>query len=272
MIDAHVHLWQLGRHDARWPTPDLGPIYRDFVPADLWRTIATTPVERVLLVQSQESECDTRWLLSLASDDPRILGVVGWTEPVAGDAPARVDALIAAGPLKGLRPMAQDRADDWYDDPALDPLLAHMARRGLVFDALVRPRHLPALARLADRHPDLAIVVDHGAKPAIGADRSAWRDAMAALADRPQVACKLSGLLTEIVGDGDPALAVPVAQELYALFGADRLVWGSDWPVLTLRGDYADWFAMALAAVPAADRAAVFGGNAARLYGCGGAA
>lgn len=267
MIDAHVHLWRPGANDCTWPGPELPTLHRDVLPDELWREIAGSGVSRVILVQSQESEADTRWLLDLALADDRIAGVIGWVDLAAADAPARIDALAACGPLLGVRPMVQHRADDWYDDPALDAGLAHLARSGLVLEALVRPPHLPALERCVRRHPDLWVVIDHAAKPAIGAANENWEDAMSMLAKLPQVACKLSGLATQVVDERPIAAAVPFIAKVVAQFGPDRLIWGSDWPVVTLRQSYRDWLELAQDAIPAVDRPAVFGGNATRIYG-----
>lgn len=168
--------------------------------------------------------------------------------------------------------MTEGCGDDWFDTPAIDSGLEALVERGLTFDALIRSRHLASLDRLAARHPELPVMIDHGAKPLIGVDREAWHSALAPLADRPNVQCKLSGLMTELAPDGGTDDLLPYIADLLALFGPDRLVWGSDWPVLNLRGAYAAWLAAARAAVPVADHAAVFGGNASRFYGLGEAA
>jgi L-fuconolactonase len=262
MIDAHVHLWRLGRNDCIWPTAGEAAIHRDVELAELVALLDANGVDQAVLVQSQESARDTDWLLEVARGSDRLAGVVGWAD--LRDA-ASVAARGADPLLVGLRPMVQGRAADWYDDPALDAGFAAMAGRGLVLDALIRPRHLPSLARLAARHPTLAIVIDHGAKPEGADGLAAWRAAIAPLAGCGNVHVKLSGLLNEV-----PEQTIPETVELLlALFGADRLVWGSDWPVLTLAGSYAGWLGMARGLIPAGDRAAVFGGNAARLYGLG---
>jgi len=253
VIDAHVHLWRIGEHGCMWPTPDLAAIHRDIELPELRALAAANGIEGVVLVQSQEDMADTDWLLSLA-DDPLVRGVVGWAD-LSGPLPGH--------PMfKGLRPMVQDRDAGWYDDPAIDAGLAAMAQRGLVLDALIRPRHLPALHRLAARHPGLTIVIDHAAKPDARA-LARWEADMRAIADGPNVACKLSGLVTE------PGLTARIEEIIAILldaFGNDRLLWGSDWPVLTLAGDYAGWLARARAAIGPAARDAVFGGNARRLY------
>ncbi|PVM82317.1 amidohydrolase family protein [Caulobacter radicis] len=264
LIDAHCHVWRIGENDCRWPTPDLPVIHRDFGLDDLR---AAGGPDGVVLVQSQPSEQDTAWLLALAAEDPLALGVVGWMDLAAPDAPARIAALARDPKLKGLRPMLQDLASDWILDPGLEPAIAAMVEAGLAFDALVRPRHLPSLLAFVRRWPDLRVVVDHGGKPAIGeGGMEPWRDDVAALAAEPGVQCKLSGLLTE-AGDCPTAEVVaPYAAHLLEVFGPERLMWGSDWPVLNLAGGYAAWRDTCEAWVPPAGRAALFGETARRFY------
>lgn len=216
-----------------------------------------------MLVQSQESARDTAWLLELAAAHAPVLGVVGWADLTD---PGSIDGLAGNPWLKGLRPMVQDKADDWLDDPALEAGLARMAERGLVLDALVRPRHLPSLERLARRHPALSIVIDHGAKPDIAHGAlDEWQAAMTALASLPNLSCKLSGLLTEARPGQETDVGL-VAAWLLDTFGAERLLWGSDWPVLNLAGTYEGWLRLARAVIPAESHGAVFGENARRIY------
>jgi L-fuconolactonase len=265
VIDAHVHLWRLGQCGCTWPTPDLEPIHRDFTLDELSEIAGAAGVDRVILVQSQEAEADTAWLLSLARDS-LIAGVVGWTDFTHGDAATTIGGLASNPRLRGLRPMIQDREDNWYDAPQLDPAFAAMTALQLVLDALVRPRHLQSLLRLAQRHPDLGIIVDHGAKPVPG-DLDAWSEQMEMLARLPNVSCKLSGLLTELPRGAPAADVQPIFDRLWNAFGAERLVWGSDWPVLMLAGDYPAWLRQCRNLVPSAHHQAVFDTNARRIYG-----
>lgn len=270
LIDAHCHVWRIGQNDHEWPTPDLPAIYRDFDLADLARAGEAVGLSGAVLVQSQPSERDTEWLLEIAGQTPLALGVVGWTDIAAPDAPQRIAALAANPRLKGLRPMVQDLADDWILDPRLEPAIAAMIEADLSFDALVRPRHLPSLLALVRRWPALRVVIDHGAKPDIRAGRlDPWRDQIAALAAEAGIVCKLSGLLTE-AGDTPTAQALaPFVAHLLELFGPERLMWGSDWPVLNLAGDYAGWRAMADSFATALDpsgRRSLFGETARRFY------
>lgn len=261
MIDAHLHLWQIGRNACTWPASDLAAIHRDFELDDARHVLTESGVEAAILVQSQEDPADTDWLLKVAQA-PEIAGVVGWADLTS---PAGVAALAAHPKLRGLRPMVQGRDADWYDDPARGAGFAAMAAHNLVLDALIRPIHLPALARLADRHPGLSIVIDHAAKPDPD-DLEPWRAGIAAAAARPNITCKLSGLLTELAPGQDAAALDPVFAHLWASFGPDRLLWGSDWPVVTLRGDYAGWLALVRCWVPAEHHHKLFDTNARRLY------
>jgi L-fuconolactonase len=271
VVDAHVHFWRIGRNDCTWPPPRLAAIHRDFLPED-WRSEAdAVGVDAAIAVQSQPSGRDTGWLLQLARGDARIAGVVGWTDLAARDAPERIAALASHPKLRGLRPMLQDLPDDdWIAQSALTPAIEAMAAHGLCFDALVKPRHLPHLLRFAERHPALRVVIDHAAKPDIAhRERDPWRAQVAALAGLPNVSCKLSGLVTEAGDAWHPDALRPYVEHLLATFGPRRLLWGSDWPVVDLAADYARWFGLAdkLAGLAAGDRAALFGGNAIRVYG-----
>ncbi|SFU90076.1 L-fuconolactonase [Methylobacterium sp. 174MFSha1.1] len=269
-IDAHHHLWRLADRAGQWPPPALAAIHRDFTLDDLAPLLAAAGIDGTVLVQTLEDEAETAAMLALAARAPVIRGVVGWTDLTAPDAPEKIARLARDPHLKGLRPMLQDHPDDaWIADPALAPAIDAMVAHGLAFDALVRPRQLGSLLTFALRHPDLRIVVDHGAKPEIGAGGTpGWREAMAALAARPNVWCKLSGLLTE-AGEGGTEAVRPYAEAILDLFGPARVLWGSDWPVLNLAGAYGDWLDACRALVPPAHHDAVFGGNAVSFYRLG---
>jgi L-fuconolactonase len=255
LIDGHVHVWRLGENGCTWPTVELPAIYRDFN-LDDYRAVLGGAIDGVVLVQSQETSEDTRWLLDLS--DPLVAGVVGWVNLEAPDAPEQIRALANHRKLRGLRPMVQDRDAAWYDRIGDGPL-AVMEASGLVLDALVRPRHLDSLARLAGRYPALRIVIDHAAKPD-SHDFDSWKRAIDSAARLPNMHCKLSGLVTEDVVVADTFAVV------WEGFGPDRLIWGSDWPVLNLAASLSEWMKIARSLVPDAHHAAVFGGNARRVY------
>ncbi|MBI1243857.1 MAG: amidohydrolase family protein [Alphaproteobacteria bacterium] len=270
-IDAHQHFWRLDRGDYGWLTPAKGPIYRDFGPADLRPILDRHAIARTILVQAAATLTETEYMLGIAADTPCVAGVVGWVDFASADGPATVHRLARNPLLVGLRPMLQDIPDDdWLLRRDIEPTVRAMEEIGLVFDALVRPRHLSRLLAFIDRHPRLRIVVDHGGKPAIATRQAdSWHADMAAVAARSDIMCKLSGLVTEAGADWQPRDLKPYVDHILATFGPQRTLWGSDWPVVNLAGGYDRWRAATLeltAALANADRSALFGGNAERLY------
>jgi len=200
-----------------------------------------------------------------------VRAVVGWTDMLAPDAPDRIAALAGDKMLRGIRPMWQDiPEDDWMLRPEQDPAYRAIVELGLTFDALARVRRLPHSPRLIERHPELPIVIDHAAKPDIaGGEIARWREGMAVVASFPHVRCKLSGLVTEAGPGATVETLRPYTDALLELFGPERLMFGSDWPVLTLRADYATWWEWAYrltADLPQVDQDAIFGGNATAFY------
>lgn len=270
-IDAHQHFWLIERGDYGWLKPELGPIYRDFMPVDLVPLLAEAGVERTILVQAAPTEAETAFLLDLARRTSVVAGVVGWADFAAPGVGRTIGALAREPLLVGLRPMVQDIADDdWLRCDDLAEAFTAMTAHGLVFDALVLPRHLSRRLVVLDRHPGLRVVVDHAAKPDIARQRfDPWRADMAAIAARPNTWCKLSGLVTEAGAAWSLDDLRPVVDHVLRLFGPGRLLWGSDWPVATRVASYRSWFAAAVALTSHVDPdgvAAIFGGTAAELY------
>ena len=241
IIDAHHHLWQFGRFDYGWISEGEGPLGRDYLPADLKRTIDATGVSRTVLVQTIHSLPETRWFLELAGEHGCIAGVVGWvdlTDPGVGDV---LDELRAGTKLVGIRHVVQGEPDDdWVVRADVLRGLAELPGRGLTFDLLFLPRHLKHVPTLARRLPDLPMVIDHIAKPPIKAGRfDGWREDMAAAAAFPNVCCKLSGMITEADHQRwKPADLKPYVEHVIDCFGFDRVMFGSDWPVCLLAGSY----------------------------------
>lgn len=271
IIDAHQHFWSIARGDYGWLTPESGILWRDYGPEQLAPLIKKANVDRTILVQAAPTEAETSYLLGIAERTPFVAGVVGWTDFAAPDAPARIAALARDPLLVGLRPMVQDIADaGWLARPELAPAFEAMIEHGLTFDALVLPRHLPALLVAIERHPTLKVVVDHAAKPDIARRVfDPWRKDLAKVAAHSHVHCKVSGLVTEAEAGWTVIDLDPVIEHLLKIFGPERLIFGSDWPVVTLRAGYGLWFATSevlLAELGAMQKAAVYGGNAARLY------
>ncbi len=273
IIDAHQHVWSLARGDYGWLTPNLAPLYRDFSLADMQPLRERAGIDSGVLVQAAPTVAETRFLLDIAQrSQGAVKGVVGWVDLAAPDAIPTLTRLARNPLLKAVRPMLQDLPDPaWILRADVGRTLAALPRLALRFDALVRPAQLPALLSMIDRQPDLAVVVDHGAKPEIARDRwEPWATLMRAVAGNPRVRCKLSGLVTE----AGPGWTIDQLRRyvdfLAETFGPQRLMWGSDWPVVNMAGTYQSWYAATVALTAgwsAVERAALMGGTARRFYG-----
>lgn len=275
MIDGHQHFWQLSRGDYDWLTPEsspeLTPIYRDFLPEDLELALQPTSVQRTVLVQAAANEAETDFLLALAANSDRVAAVVGWLDLSADDAAHKVAKYSENPWFRGLRPMLQDIDDtQWILRPQLQPAIEMMVSQKLSFDALVQPKHLPYLKQFVQRYPSLSLVIDHGGKPDISSgDFQPWAEQIAALAKHQNVYCKLSGLVTEAAKDWTVADLQPYVNHLLACFGPNRLIWGSDWPVVNLATDYRCWFTTTeqlLKGLAIADIEQIMGGSAREFY------
>ena len=272
-VDAHHHVWRLGRGDYGWLTPALAPIYRDFALDDLRPLLREAGIGATVLVQAAPTEAETRFLLATANaSDGLVRGVVGWVDCASPDAVARLSRLARDPLLKSVRPMLQDIPDpDWIVRADVQPALEALPHLGLRFDALVVPAQLPALLRMLDAipiSPWSSITAPSRRSPAASTSHGPakcrrWRG-------NPNVHCKLSGLVTEAGADWSVASLSRYVDHMLACFGPMRLIWGSDWPVVDLAGGYHRWVAATdalLAGLSGADREAIRGGNARRFYG-----
>ena len=272
-IDAHQHFWRIDRGDYGWLSKQQFPnLYRDFLPEDLAPLLARGRIDRTVLIQAAESVAETEFMLALAAQTPFVAGVVGWVDFASPEAPDQIARLAENPRLKGMRPMLQDLADsEWILRPEVHPAVDALARNGLRFDALIKPPQLPAIRRFLDRHPDLPVVIDHAAKPQIAAGLiDAWAQHMRGLARESRAVCKLSGVATEAAPDWTVETMRPYVDVLMDAFGPARLMFASDWPVLTENGDYLGWLATVetlTAGLSGAEKDQVFGGTAARFYG-----
>jgi len=266
-IDSHQHFWRPTRGDYAWlraDVPALAPLMRNFLPEHLAPLLQAHGVARTVLVQAAESEAETDFMLELATAHDAIGAVIGWVNLSSRGAVASLERMARHPKFKGVRPMLQDLPDDdWIAHAPHPDAIRAMVRLGLRFDALVKPRHLPSLLQFLKAWPQLPVVIDHAAKPVVGDAENAedseafaiWRRHMMELAALPQVCCKFSGLWTEapdaMRGDVDALVRAirPVWGVLLRCFGPGRLMWGSDWPVLTLAGDYAGWIAASQALI-----------------------
>lgn len=270
IIDAHQHFWDPGMFDYFWMEP--GILQRAYLPADLRPILDEVGVQHTVLVQAQQNVAETRWFLELAEQNEFIAGVVGWVDLTTPDLNHTLDNLQKHPRFKAVRHMVQDEADpSWLMHPDALAGLRELAARGIAYDVLIRPPSLPTVAPLAEQIPDLRMVVDHIAKPPIASRRlDGWADHMAQIAQCPNVWCKVSGMITEADHATWKASDLkPYVQSVLSQFGADRLLYGSDWPVCLLAGSYRQvWDALheALGPLSGADHAKIFGENAKAFY------
>lgn len=278
IIDSHVHLWNPARGDYGWMPKGDPVLDRSYRPSDLAPILDRHGVSRVVLVQAAPTVEETDYMLGLADGwaegGDRVAGVVGWVDFEDRGQRQHLERFAAHPKMVGVRPMIQDIADlEWMHRKDIVWAFDAMAELGLVFDALGYPVHLPGFLALFQRHPGLKIVVDHGAKPRIRdvkANPSAftqWAADIGRIARETGAVCKLSGLATEAAAGFSDDDLQPFAAHILDVFGPDRVMFGSDWPVVTLAAGYERWFAAARRFVPEANRAAVFGGTAKRVYG-----
>ncbi|MFF2050822.1 amidohydrolase family protein [Leifsonia sp. NPDC058194] len=274
-VDAHLHLWDLERVEYPWLTSALAPIDRTFAFDEVEPQLAQAGVDRVVLVQAANSVEDSAAMFAVAS--PRVAGVVAWVDLLVPSSVARQLEEWSAHPtLVGIRHLIHDEPDaDWLAHPPVRRSLRLLAERGLAFDVIgVLPRHLEHAVAIADELPELQLVIDHLGTPPVGAaSREPWAGLIAALAERPNVAVKLSGLTT--LGPAGRASAAdlrPLVDHALAAFGADRVLYGGDWPVSTLAGPYAETWATVTELIDGlsdGERAQVLGGAAERAYRLG---
>ena len=272
MIDSHQHFWQVGRFDYPWMTPDLGVLYRDYLPDDLSPTLKRNGVAQTVLVQASNSVAESRWLLSLADSNSFIAGVVGWVDLTSAEIDAQLDELTAHPKFKGVRHLVESEPnDDWLVQPAVLSGLKKVASRNLAFDLLVHTRHLKNVPKVADTCPELRLVIDHLAKPPIARNEiREWSHAFKPLARYPNINCKMSGLVTEADWHtwrtDDLRPFVNCALEV---FSAERMMFGSDYPVCLLASSYdrvLDSFQELLQYRSDVERKKIFSENAAKFY------
>jgi L-fuconolactonase len=275
IVDAHHHFWDPTRTYYPWFVDEWASIRRPFTPDDLAPLIAAAGIEATVLVQTRSSLDETREFLATAATTPFIRGVVGWvdlTDPRIADVVAGLRQETGGDRLVGIRHQVHDEEDpDWLLRADVGRGLRAVSDAGLVYDLLVRPRELPAALEVVDDIPDLRFVIDHLAKPLIK-DRvmQPWADLIRQFAERNNVWCKVSGMVTEADWTSwQTADLEPYVGHVLDVFGPERLLIGSDWPVCLLAASYDEVIRTTrslLADLGEAERSAVLGDTASRVY------
>ena len=272
IVDSHQHFWRVGRFDYPWMNPEVEVLCQDYLPPALEPILKQCGVAQTILVQASNSVAETRWLLSLADHNSFIAGVIGWVDLQADDVARQLDDLTTHSKFKGVRHLVESEpAGDWLAQPNVIRGLRELESRQLTYDLLVHTKHLKHAETVAQECPELRLVVDHLAKPSIVSGAvDDWRGEITNLAAYQNVWCKLSGLVTE--ADHDqwqvPDLR-PYVDIALNCFGAERLMFGSDWPVCLLAASYQRVFETAqslLVDLKTEDRERVFSQNAKEFY------
>jgi L-fuconolactonase len=274
-IDAHHHFWTYSPEEYGWIDESMAVIRRDFLPEHLELEIRSCGIDGVVSVQARQILDEPRWLLTLASQHDFIRGVVGWVPLIAPEISEILGSLMGQGPLKAVRHVLQSEPDDQYmlrDD--FNRGIDSLSEFGLVYDILIFERHLPQAIQFVDRHPKQIFVLDHIAKPRIRDHvMSPWRENLGKLAERPNVYCKISGMVTEAdYNTWTNQDLAPYFDTVLHAFGPERLMFGSDWPVCLVATTYRGWFNAILeriAPLSGAERDAILGGTAIRVYQLG---
>ncbi len=272
IIDSHQHFWDIARFSYPWMSPGPSILRRNYLPADLMPHLRECGVASTILVEAQNTREETRYLLDLADRHPLIAGVVGWVDLQSPGVEREIEAATAHRRLVGVRHQVESSPDDaWLTREASIRGLRALAAAGLPFDLIVFPRHLDTIPILAERAPELRMVLDHLGKPDIAhGGFAAWAPRLRRIAQFPNIYCKISGLVTEAdhhrwrLDDLKPY--VQFAREC---FGIDRLMWGSDWPVCLKAADYRATLDSALQAIgplSPEEREQFLAGNARRFY------
>ncbi|MDE2791066.1 MAG: amidohydrolase family protein [Paracoccaceae bacterium] len=273
-IDSHQHYWNPARGDYDWMPMDDATLAQPYGPSDLEPQLKAHGFDRTVLVQAAATVNETEYLLGIADATASVAGVVGWVDFESLSGRADLERLSGHPKFLGIRPMIQDIPDDdWMLRNDVQWGFRAVADLGLTFDALGFPRHLENFLTILRRYPDMRTVVDHCMKPRIRNHNTAefdhWADGMRRIAEETGAYCKYSALVTEAKENWCPADLRPYVDHVFEVFGPDRILWGSDWPVCRLRTEYSGWVAAAERLVDGlseSETARVFGETAAEFY------
>lgn len=271
-IDSHHHLWNYTAVEYEWIDKQMGVLRRDYTPADLQHAMQAAGIDGTVAVQARQSLQETEWLLELANAHSLIRGVVGWVPLAADNVLADLERLSTAPKLKGVRHVVQSEPDERF-------LLGADFNRGigllegmdLVYDILIYAKQLPTTIEFVDRFPNQTFVMDHIAKPniAVAFDED-WSKHLVELSQRSNVSCKFSGVVTEVrAAEWSLETLRPYWEVAWEAFGAERMMFGSDWPVCLLRSDYPRWVSTVeqlASQLSLSEQAAFWGANAQRIY------
>lgn len=268
-IDAHQHFWSPSRADYGWmESAGAAPLRRTILPKDMLQHLKALGIDKTVMVQAAPTVNETEYMLGLADATDFVAKVVGWVDFENRDDLKHLARFAKLPKFAGVRPMIQDLPDpEWMHRKDVQWAFSAIIDLDLTFDALGYPIHLDPFRRLFDTYPKMRTVIDHCMKPVIREDRfDDWAKQIEVIAKSTPVFCKLSGIATEARSGWTTETLKPYARQVIDCFGAGRVMWGSDWPVLELNGSYAAWHEAAAAIVGSGEAERVFGGTAQAFY------
>ena len=271
VVDSHVHFWKYDKVRYTWIDNSMKTLQKNYLPEDIEQTLKRNLVDGCIAVQAEQSELETHFLVELAKTHPFLKGVVGWTDLRAANVEERLYYFSQYPQIKGFRHIVQSEADDFLYDENFRRGVALLKSFRYTYDVLIYPQQLNAAIDFVSGFPDQPFVLDHCAKPVIRENGiSGWKKDIEALAALPNISCKLSGLFTEAKWKAwSAADFYPYLDVVFQAFGTDRLMFGSDWPVMLLSGIYVQWKSLIdkyMENFTQEDREKVLGGNAERVY------
>ena len=242
-IDAHHHFWKYNPVEYDWIDENMKNIRQDFLPEHLIEELAKTSIEGVISVQARQIIEETEWLLELANEHSFIKGVTGWLPLVDPEIDKYLEKYSSNKNLRAIRHVLQGEADEYMLSKNFNRGILALKKYELIYEILISESQLKSAIKLVDNHPNQVFVLDHIAKPLIKSGRlSPWKENIIEISKRPNVYCKLSGLVTEAdYQSWTPENLVPYINVVLKAFGAERLLFGSDWPVCEVACEYKDW-------------------------------
>jgi L-fuconolactonase len=272
-IDSHQHFWKYDAAEYAWISQEQTILQLDFLPSDLDPILEENGIDGSIAVQARQTIEETRWLIELSEENPKVKGVVGWVPLCRTDLNASLDLFTENTKLVGVRHVIHDEEDDDFIlRKDFNEGIRELESRKLIYDILIFEKHLPQTIQFVDQHPNLKFVVDHIAKPKISAAAfdSTWAENILELSKRTNVACKLSGMVTEVIDSRwDANLLQPYVDTVLEAFGPDRIMAGSDWPVCLLRAAYTQWHQTIRSMIESLsedEQSKILGLNACRIY------
>ncbi|HEX7847410.1 MAG TPA: amidohydrolase family protein [Chitinophagaceae bacterium] len=270
-IDSHTHFWIYDKVRDAWITDDMQVLAQNFFPENLSPLLSGNGIDGVIAVQADQSETETNFLVQLAQSNSLVKGVIGWIDLQGESIAERLRHFSQYKIIKGWRHIAQAEANDFLLSPKFQQGIQALGQYDWVYEILIYHYQLEAAIKLVEKFPEQRFVLDHCAKPNIREkELDTWRDNTRELARHPNVSCKISGLITEAVWkDWQPTDLYPYLDVVFEAFGADRLLFGSDWPVMLLAGNYTGWkqvLQQYMHQLSKEEQEKVFGGNAVEIY------